>query len=143
MSNPNIVTFANGGVSRALTLELMREMRTWIYRGFHEQPDQIRCCSVQRQTYANLIGNPEVIGWDAIPVIADESIPVEQIHWFKNGALVGLMKDLFVPEIKAPTPPSEPAPADPKPKPTAKIKASGGGSGGGSTGARGGGGARG
>lgn len=48
---------ANGGVARALTFDLMREMRREIYEACGEMPDLIMCDPTQHEAYGKLFGD--------------------------------------------------------------------------------------
>lgn len=86
---------ANGGVPRALTLDLMREMRRRIYIACGEKPDLILCDPIQHEAYGKLFkeqrryvqevtlrgqtikldGGYQVLEFDGIPVVEDVNCP--------------------------------------------------------------------
>lgn len=86
---------ANGGVGRALTFDLMREMRRTIYEASGEKPDLILCDARVHQKYGTLFGNErryqqdvrlrggviqldggyQVLEFDGIPVVEDVDMP--------------------------------------------------------------------
>lgn len=86
---------ANGGVPRALSLDLMREMRRTIYQSSGERPDLIVCDPIQHENYGKLFGSErryvdnvrlrgqtikldggyQVLEFDGIPVVEDINCP--------------------------------------------------------------------
>lgn len=86
---------ANGGVARALSIALMRRMRTTIYVASGFKPDFILCSPAIHEVYGNLLGDKrrymedvtlrgrkvvldggyQVLEFDGIPVIEDVSCP--------------------------------------------------------------------
>jgi hypothetical protein len=86
---------ANGAVPRALTFQLMRDMRRSIYNACGEQPDLIVCDAAQHEKFGQLFdgqrrynqdvflrgnkitlsGGYKALEFDGIPVIADVNCP--------------------------------------------------------------------
>ncbi len=86
---------ANGGTPRALTFDLMREMRRNIYEASGERPDLIVCSPAQHEAYGKLFatdrryidnvrlrgdvikldGGYQVLEFDGIPVVEDINCP--------------------------------------------------------------------
>lgn len=86
---------ANGGVPRALTFGLMRQMRRLIYDASGQKPDLIVCDTVTHQKYGELFGDNrryvqevrirgekivldggyQVLEFDGIPVVEDGNCP--------------------------------------------------------------------
>lgn len=90
---------ANGGVARALSFGLMREMRRTIYEACGEMPDLIVCDAYQHEKFGALFdeqrrynqevtlrgqkvtldGGYKALEFDGIPVIADVNCPAGQM----------------------------------------------------------------
>lgn len=88
-------SLANGGTARALSFELMRDMRRKIYEASGEMPDLILCDAFQQEQYGLLFGKERrytqevtlrgqrivldggyrALEFDGIPVIADVNAP--------------------------------------------------------------------
>jgi hypothetical protein len=99
----------NGGVLRALSFDLMRDMRKAIYDACGEMPDLIMCDSTQHEAYGKLFGNERrytqdvtirgqkitldggyrALEFDGIPIIASVNHPAGYMS-FLNTAYVKL-----------------------------------------------------
>ena len=100
---------ANAGVPRALSLALMREMRTTIFNESGEKPDLILCSPEIHEAYGNLLGTERryvqevklrgdvikldggysVLEFDGIPVVMDSDCPAGKMV-FINSQYVGI-----------------------------------------------------
>lgn len=89
----------NSGTPRALTLDLMREMRRRIYLACGKKPDLIVCDPIQHEKYGQLLkeqrrwtqevtlrgqkitldGGYQVLEFDGIPIIEDQFAPAGQM----------------------------------------------------------------
>lgn len=95
---------ANGGVPRALSFQLMRDMRRTIYDACGEMPDLIVCDSFQHEQYGMLFGDQrrylqeinlrgqkyvldggyKALEFDGIPIVADVNAPAGQMTFMNT-----------------------------------------------------------
>lgn len=100
---------ANGGVSRALSLQLMRDVRRSIFVACGQKPDLIVCDPIQHEAYGNLLGanrryvqevqmngqmikldgGYQALEFDGIPVIEDKDAPSGRM-FFLNTRYINL-----------------------------------------------------
>ncbi len=94
----------NGGVTRPLTFDLMRDMRKAIYDACGEMPDLIMCDSTQHEAYGKLFGDNrryvqdvtirgqkitldggyKALEFDGIPIIASVNHPAGYQSWLNT-----------------------------------------------------------
>lgn len=94
----------NGGVPRALSFDLMRDMRKAIYDACGEMPDLIMCDSTQHEAYGKLFGDQrryvqevtirgqkivldggyKALEFDGIPIIASVNHPAGYMSWLNT-----------------------------------------------------------
>lgn len=95
---------ANGGTPRALSFQLMRDMRREIYEACGMMPDLIVCDPFQHEQYGMLFGSErryvqditlrgqkftldggyKALEFDGIPIIADVNAPAGQLTWLNT-----------------------------------------------------------
>lgn len=98
---------ANGGVARALTFDLMRDMRKEIYEACGEMPDLIMCDPTQHEKYGKLFGDQRryvqevtihgqkivldggyrALEFDGIPIIASVNHPAGAITFLNTNVV--------------------------------------------------------
>lgn len=97
--------FANGGVPRELTFNLMHEMEHAV-RWHGSGPTEIRCAVTQVEAFESLIDACSGrtyqdapfrgCAWNGIPIQPDRSVGPRQMVWYSGDVVVGVIDDLQV-----------------------------------------------
>lgn len=96
--------FANGGVPRSLTIELMHETERAIEQ-HGDRAERIGCGADQVRAFERLFDADTQIkyrdashrgcAWNGIPILLEPSVPHDMMVWFRQGVAVGVIADLW------------------------------------------------